>query len=247
MSDPNAPSGVNATGGVSPEQLKTLQDAILSTLRSDVNAAITTRMGGRDALEELKATVQSLADRVQAQAPAGNKQPSKAAGNGTNQGEELEAQLQEMRTTLQASQAELLRERKTAALRSALSKSGVRVESQEDALRLLSLRDDLKPSKDANGDMVWQGQVAGQLGDRVTAGLEDVVKEFVSERRYMMPPSGAGGSGALGGSNGPLAGVGKPLDQMTEQEINNLPPETLNQLWTDGGGGTSSGGFFGPT
>jgi len=245
VNDPNAAATVNGQqGAMTPEQLKALSTDLLTTLRSDINAAITTRLGGRGGDEELRAQLKSLADTVQSLQSAGNGTPSGAAGNGKTQGDEqLKAQVQELQKALQSTDGQLLKERKSGSIRTALAKSGLRPDAIDDALTLMMSRDDLKPSQDAHGNTIWRGQIKGQLGIMVDADLGDVVKEFVSEKRYMMPPTSAGGSGAPGGE-GALAGITKPLDQMTEAEVAALPKETLDALWTEGGGGSGSGGFF---
>lgn len=245
MTDTNTPTGVHGQqGAVSPEQLKQLTTELLTTLRQDINAAITTRLGGRGGDDDLREQIKGLADKVQSLASAGNGQPNGAAGNGKNQGdEELRAQLDDLKGQLQQRDKQLLTEKKTAAIRDSLVRAGVRPDSLDDAMQLLSGRDDIALGKDGQGNPVWQGRVKGQLGDMVEADLDKVATEFLSTRPGMKPAQGAGGSGATGGTT-TVPGLSKPLEQMSQQELEALPREQLDAAWAQGGGDKAGAGFF---
>lgn len=231
-----APSG--SQGTASPELLQSLKEDLLSTLRQDISAAITSRLGGRDELRSLREEIhQVLAGQQQRSAPA-----SSANGNGKSGGEGTPSEVEALREEIRRRDAALTRERKNAALREALSRSGVRPESLNDALQLLSSREDIKPSEDAHGNTIWRGTVRGEIGE-MEADLDGVVRDFIRGRSYLLPPQSGGGSGASGGN---FAGTGKSVEQLTDAELAALPPERLEELWVAGGGKRTlgGGGFF---
>lgn len=164
--------------------------------------------------------------------PAEEKKPPRADGKGSDE-------VATLRKQLQAQDQELSRERKSTAIRAALSKRGLSGTALEDATEALLRREDIGSEVDETGRRNWSGSVATQHGP-LTKPLDDVVGSWLQDRTHLLPPQHRGGSGATGGgsSSGPGGAAPKSLldPDMSPEEVAAMSDEDLDKLWVGAGG-----------
>jgi hypothetical protein len=158
---------------------------------------------------------------------------------------DLAAQLKAAQDQAAKFQQRYLSERKQSALTAALTKHGCRHEGVAHALQLLMARGDIREVTGANGQptLVGTTQVSGVEQD---VPVDDAVRAWLTANPLYLPPTGSGGSGASGGRSaaGPTY-AGRPVDQMTAEEVQGLPKEERRKLAAQlGVGGAKPGGFW---
>ncbi len=158
---------------------------------------------------------------------------------------DLAAQLKAAQDQAAKFQQRYLSERKQSALTAALSKHGCRPEGVTHALQLLMGRGDIREVTGADGQpqLVGKATVSGVEQD---VPVEDAVRGWLTANPLFLPPAGSGGSGASGGrSAGGPTYAGKPIDQMTAEEVLALPKEERRKLAAQlGVGAQGNGGFW---
>lgn len=186
-SGPNQSHG--EPGAVTPAQLSEALGSFRQELLTSVNGAITGRLERLDIAGQVKAALEPSADdghRGNGAAKTASKAPN--------------PELDTLRKQLEASNAELARERKATAIRGALAARGLAGSALEDAAALLAARQDITSEVDATGNRVWSGQVGTDLGP-VSKPLVDVVGSYLQERPHLVPAAHRGGTGATGGGS----------------------------------------------
>ena len=240
---PGSGDGANAggqQGAVTPEQLQQLK----SELADMVSGAIDGRLN-RLGIPALVETVAALNTHLESNDGSGSAQGGKSGGSdgkGTSQIAQLQAKVGQLEKLVADRGQELLSERKTNALRAALSKSGVRPGAPlEDALAILMGREDVK--QDDGG--AWLGQGKSELGDPVQQPLETVVAAWVKDRPHLLPPKPGSGSGAAGSDPQTfnVGGQQKTLGEMTEEEVEGLADADFANAYGSNFGEGSKGLF----
>ncbi len=189
--------------------------------------------------DRLSKQLEELAGKLPAApAAAGKSQPADAQTD-------LTAQLKAAQDRAVKFEQRYIAERKQSALTAALTKHGCRPEGVSHALQLLMARGDIREVTDASGQppLVGTATVSGVEQD---VPVEDAVRGWLTANPLFLPPSGSGGSGASGGRSaaGPTY-AGKPIDQMTAEEVLALPVAERRKLAAAAGvGGEGPRGFW---
>lgn len=212
-------------GAVTPEQLTAFRDELLRDLNNSISGAITARVARFETqlpglIAQHLAGTQTPAAAPAAAAPKGGSDPKDTS--------DLRAAFERAQKEAAEARRELLERDKAAAIREALATAGCK--NVRLAMPHLAGRADIKPVRDpTTGETTFVATIKDGIGEREVP-ITEAVTAFLRQNPELLPPSGGGGSGALGArTNGHFAGAKDPKE-MTQAEIDALPPADFERL-----------------